>query len=130
MDQCSGISTRSRQCRQIPIVQRCQGFVAMLVQAEGSHKCALLVTAAKGIRSEKVLGTCVVENKLKLMLLFSLKKFFSYFVSVMSAFCFLESFVVNRLFLCLQGAVSQIAGFHVVLCVPPLASVTSWRGLC
>lgn len=43
--------------------------------------------------------------------------------------CFLESFVVTRLFLCLQGAVSQRAGFRVVPCVPPLASVTS-SGVC
>lgn len=138
MAQCFGISRcfvagpRSRQCRQKATVRRCQGFVAMLVQAEGWQKCALLVTAAKGIDSEKVLRTCKVENKLKLPFSFFLKKFFSRFVSVMSALCecFLESFVVTRLFLYLQGAVSQITGFRVVPCVPPLASVTSWRGLC
>lgn len=106
----------------------------MLVQAEGFHKRALLLTAAKGINSQKVFRMYIVENKLKLPFSFFLKRlfFFKYFVSVVSALCecFLESFVVNSLFLCLQGVVSQIAGFYVVPCVPPLASVTTWRGSC
>lgn len=76
---------------------------------------------------------CVVENKLKLPFsFFFCEKFFSLFVSVIPALreCFLESFVVSSLILCLQGAVSQRAGFYVMPCVPPLASLTSWRGLC
>lgn len=103
----------------------------MPVQAEASQNCALPVTAL--ISSQKVLRTFKVENKLKFPFsFFFLKKCFSCFISVMSALgeCFLENFVVTRLFLWLRGAVSQRAGFRVVPCVPPLASVTSSGGLC
>lgn len=91
MHLCFGISrcfvagTRSRQRRQKPIVRRCHGFVAVLVQAEGSQKRALLVTAAKGINSEKVLRMCVVENKLKLQFSFFLK--IAFFIFCFSDIC-------------------------------------------
>lgn len=92
MHLCFGISrcfvagTRSRQRRQKPIVRRCHGFVAVLVQAEGSQKRALLVTAAKGINSEKVLRMCVVENKLKLQ--FSFFQFSFFLKRAFFIFCF------------------------------------------
>lgn len=57
----------------------------MLVQAEGFHKRALLLTAAKGINSQKVFRMYIVENKLKLPFSFFLKRLF--FLNILFQWC-------------------------------------------